>query len=91
MQVGFDFRYNTGYYANGFNPATGLFYNQYEKELGYYPYFDAFVNIKWKRARIFVKYEHINKGLNGNQYYTVIDHPMNPRMLRYGLSWRFWN
>lgn len=91
LQVGFDFRYNTGYYADAFNPATGLFYNQYEKELGYYPYFDVFANIKWKRVRMFFKYEHINHGLNGNQYYTVIDHPLNPRLFRFGLSWRFWN
>lgn len=91
LQVGFDFRYNTGYYADGFNPATGLFYNQYEKELGDYPYFDFFINVKLKRARMFFKYEHINQGLNGNQYYTVIDHPMNPRLFRFGLSWRFWN
>lgn len=91
VQIGADTRYNSAYLADGFMPATGLFYNQYEKKLGAYPYIDFFINLKLKRARIFFKMEHINKGLNGNQYYTTYAHPMNPRVFRFGLSWRFWN
>ncbi len=91
VQIGADTRYNSSYLADGFMPATGLFYNQYEKVLGSYPYIDFFVNVKLKRARMFFKMEHINKGLNGNQYYTTYAHPMNPRVFRFGLSWRFWN
>jgi hypothetical protein len=90
-QVGVDVRYNSSYLADGFMPATGLFYNQYEKTYGDYPYFDFFVNFKLKRARIFFKYEHVNKGFNSNQYYTVDKYPMNPRVIRFGLSWRFYN
>jgi len=91
VQVGFDLRYNSAYLIDGFMPATGLYYNQYQKEFGDYPYFDFFINMKLKRARIFLKMDHINKGLNGNQYYTVLNHPMNPRVFRFGLSWIFWN
>ena len=91
VQIGFDLRYNTSYYVDAFMPATGLYYNQEEREYGNYPYFDFFVNMKLKRARMFFKMDHINKGLNGNQYYTVLDHPMNPRVFRFGLSWRFYN
>ena len=91
VQIGFDVRYNSSYFIDGFMPATGLYYNQYEKKFGNYPYFDFFVNMKLKRARIFFKFDHVNKGLNGNQYYTVLNHPMNPRVFRFGLSWRFYN
>ena len=91
MQIGFDLRYNSAYLIDGFMPATGLYYNQYEKEYGDYPYFDFFINVKLKRARMFFKWDHINQGLSGNQYYTVLNHPMNPRGFRFGLSWRFWN
>ena len=91
MQIGFDLRYNSAYLIDGFMPATGLYYNQYEKEYGDYPYFDFFINVKLKRARLFFKWDHINQGLSGNQYYTVLNHPMNPRGFRFGLSWRFWN
>jgi len=91
VQIGFDLRYNSSYLADGFIPATGLYYNQYDKELGNYPYVDFFVNLKLKRARMFFKFDHVNKGFSGNQYYTVLYHPMNPRVFRFGLSWRFYN
>ena len=91
VQIGFDLRFTSSYYIDGFIPATGLYYNQYEKQYGNYPYVDFFVNAKLKRARLFIKLEHVNKGLSGNQYYTVYKHPMNPRVFRFGLSWRFYN
>lgn len=91
MQIGFDLRYNSAYYADAFMPSTGMFYNQSDKLLGDYPYVDFFINMKIKRARLFLKYEHVNKGFSGNQYYTVVGQPMNPRVFRFGLSWRFWN
>ncbi len=91
LQIGFDLRYNSSYYADGFMPATGLFYVQNEREMGSYPYFDLFINAKVKRVRIFFKLEHLNKGLNGNGYYTALHYPMNDRVFRFGLSWRFYN
>lgn len=91
VQVGFDLRYNTAYYIDGFMPATGLYYNQYQKKAGYYPYVDFFVNMKLKRALIFFKLDHFNNGFSGTNYYTVLNHPMNPRIFRFGLSWRFYN
>jgi hypothetical protein len=90
-QVGFDIRYNSSYLVDGFMPSTGLFYNQYEQQYGDYPYVDFFVNFKLKRARMFFKLEHANKGFNSNVYYTVNRYPMNSRVFRFGLSWRFWN
>ncbi len=91
LQIGFDLRYNSSYYADGFMPATGLFYLQSDKKMGNYPYFDVFINAKIKRVRMFFKLEHVNKGLNGNGYYTTLHYPMNDRVFRLGLSWRFYN
>ncbi len=91
VQLGFDLRLNTPYYAEGFIPATGLFYSQDEKKSKLYPYVDIFANIKVKRMRLFFKLEHVNQGLTGNHYYTALYHPMNPRVFRFGLSWRFYN
>jgi len=90
-QTGFDLRYHSVYLADGFMPATGLFYNQYSKMLGDYPYIDLFINLKLKRSLMFFKLEHINKGANGNQYYTTVGYPMNPRVFRFGISWRMYN
>lgn len=92
LQMGLDGRYNTKYYAFGYNPATAEFYNQREKEIGGYPMVDAFVNAKWKRMRILVKFQHLNDDLFGDRnYFTVLHYPQNKRILKLGFSWAFYD
>ncbi len=92
LQVGLDGRFNTSYYAPGYNPALSAFYNQREVSVGNYPYVDAFVTAKWKRMRIFLKYQHLNKGLFGNnEYFSVAGYPLNPGMFKIGISWGFYD
>ncbi len=92
LQIGLDGRYNTRYYAPGYNPALSVYYNQREEEVGNYPYMDAFVMAKWKRMRIFLKYQHVNKGLFGNgEYFSAARYPLNPGMFKIGISWGFYD
>ena len=92
MQIGVDGRFNTKYYAPSYKPALGTFYNQRDYELGEYPYLDVFVTAKWKRMRIFLKYQHANYDLFGNgQYFTVAGYPQNPAMFKFGISWGFYD
>ena len=92
LQIGLDGRYNTRYYAPGYNPALSVYYNQREEEVGNYPYLDAFVMAKWKRMRIFLKYQHVNKGLFGNgEYFSAARYPLNPGMFKIGISWGFYD
>lgn len=92
MQVGIDGRFNTKYYATGYNPALSVFYNQNEVEVGNYPYLDAFISAKWKRMRILLKYQHWNQGLFGNgRYFAVAKYPLNPGMFKLGISWAFYD
>ena len=92
LQIGVDGRYNTRYYAPGYNPALSVYYNQREEEVGNYPYLDAFVMAKWKRMRIFLKYQHVNKGLFGNgEYFSAARYPLNPGMFKIGISWGFYD
>ena len=92
MQIGVDGRFNTSYYAPGYNPALSTFYNQREWKMGNYPYLDAFVSAKWKRMRIFLKYQHLNKGLFGNdEYFQVAGYPLTPGMFKIGISWSFYD
>lgn len=92
MQIGVDGRYNTSYYAPSYNPALAAFYNQREVQVGNYPYLDAFVTAKWKRMRIFLKYQHVNMGLFGNgRYFTAAGYPLNPGMFKMGISWGFYD
>jgi hypothetical protein len=92
LQIGIDGRFNTSFYAPSYNPALAVFYNQREYEMGNYPYLDAFIAAKWKRMRIFLKYQHANYGLFGNgQYLTVAGYPQNPGMFKMGISWGFYD
>ncbi len=92
LQIGLDGRFNTRYNAPGYNPALSVFYNQREFEVGNYPYVDAFVMGKWKRMRIFLKYQHLNKGLFGNgEYFSAAGYPLNPGMFKIGISWGFYD
>lgn len=92
MQAGVDARYNTEYFALGYDPALGQFYNQREKKLGGYPYLDAFVNAKWKRMRILLKLQHFNENLFGERnYFQVLHHPQNRMMFKIGVSWSFYD
>ena len=92
LQVGIDGRYNTKYYAKGYNPATGQFYNQRDTEVGNYIYLDAFITAKWKRMRILLKLQHFNQNLWGRrEYFTVAHYPLNPRIFKIGISWTFYD
>lgn len=92
LQIGMDGRYNSSYYAPGYNPALSAFYNQREVEVGNYPYTDIFITGKWKRMRIFLKYQHFNRGLFGNgEYFAVAHYPLNPGMFKMGISWGFYD
>ena len=91
FQIGFDVRYNSSWYAPTYEPATGQFYIQREREVGDYVFIDAFVNLQLKRARAFFKMSHVNEGLWGNNYFHTIGYPANPRSFRFGVSWNFYD
>lgn len=92
MQIGFDWRYNTEYYAPKYLPATMQFVAQSERKVGNYHYIDPFVNFQLKRARIYVKYEHVNSlwGKKHNYFHTI-HYPANPGFFKFGLSWNFYD
>lgn len=93
MKVGIDGWYNTSFHAPAYNPATMMFYNQQEAEIGGYPYFNVFVTAKWKTVRIFVQYQHANENLyeNNKASFSVPYYPYNRALIKYGLSWYFDN
>jgi len=93
FQLGAEGIYNTAYMADNYYPATGFYYNQNITETGNYPYLNAFINIKLKRTRFFVAFEHANYGLKGmgNAYHHVPGYKMPVRTFRYGISWTFYD
>jgi len=91
LQIGASVYYSSEYYANAYMPAAGEFYLQNEQKLGNYPFIDLFLNAKIKSVRVFVKIDHINSGLMGNNYMLTPHYPYNDRMYKIGISWRFWD
>lgn len=90
-QIGMDVRFNTEYYADAYDPATGFFYLQNEKLLGSYPYMDAFANLKLKRTRVFFQFMNIGSQFLNKPYFTALNHPMNKMTFRLGVAWSFYN
>ncbi|MCG8582026.1 MAG: putative porin, partial [Bacteroidales bacterium] len=91
FQIGFDARYNSQYYAPMYMPASGQFVNQRSQKVGNYPFVDVFANLQLKRARIYVKFDHVNEGYPNEPYYTSYQYPGNPRSLKFGVSWNFYD
>lgn len=94
MQLGYDVRYFTSYYAYAYMPATGVFHLQQEEKLGNYPFFNAFVDFKLKRMHISVTGESLHSLLNGRlekKYFTVYRYPLNEARIKVGISWAFYD
>ena len=92
MQIGVDARYNTKWYAPGFNPVSGTFYNQREEQYGDTPYFDAFMNLQWKQACIFLKMENVGEGwpTKKHDYFSAHHYIHPPRIFKFGITWPFY-
>lgn len=90
-QFGVSASYRSNFYASAFNPVIGQFYNQNIVEYPGYPLVDVFANFKWKRAIVFVKYSHLNQGYPHNKYFSAYSYPLNPQVLKFGVSWIFYD
>lgn len=90
VQLGADMTYNTKYYAQAFDPALGMFYNQEKYKVGNNPYIDVFINLQWKRACIFVKCENVLQGKPNNEYYSTYRYIRPQRALKLGIWWPFY-
>jgi hypothetical protein len=91
--VGFDVRYNSEYANYLYSPATAQFYidERNPTNLASKPVIDVFFKANLKRANIFVKYDFVNQGLFQPGYYTVNRYPMQDALLKFGVSWNFYD
>jgi len=90
-QLGVEVNYFSSFYGRGYIPAISQFYVQQNEKIGNYPYVDIYLNFRIKRARIFIKMQHLNEGMNGVNYFTAINYPMQQRAFRFGISWSFYD
>ncbi|MDD3891328.1 MAG: hypothetical protein PHE03_03410, partial [Bacteroidales bacterium] len=90
-QLGFNVYYRTKFYADAYSPSIAQFYNQRVEKIGGYPLVDAFLNFKWKKALIYLKFEHVNQGFPNNEYFATYLYPYNPRIFKFGVLWTFYD
>ncbi len=92
MQIGANGTYTTEWYAPAYNPVLGVFHNQDERKYGNCPYIDAFINIQWKKASIFIKAVNVNMGWPNKSadYFTAAGYIASQRTIKVGITWPFW-
>ena len=92
MQIGLNGTFTTKWYAPAYNPVLGVFHNQNIEKYGNSPVVDAFVNVQWKRACIFVKVMNVNMGwpFEKADYFTAAGYIGTQRVLKLGISWPFY-
>jgi hypothetical protein len=90
-QAGLDFWYSSAYYADKYMPATREFYIQNEKKLSENISIDPFINVRIKRAKVFVKYQHSNYLLAKQRTYLSPLYPLQDAALKLGILWRFFD
>ena len=94
VEIGADLSYFTKYYAPDYAPAIGQFYLQNPNQrmkLGNYPMVNAYVNLHLKRTRIFVQMYNLIQKDGKDSYFYAPHYPLNPRILKIGLSWNFFD
>jgi len=89
--IGIDCRYNTSYYGPSYMPATGIFYNQKDVKIGDYPFVNLYGNFHLKRMRFFVMYSHASRLFAQPNYFSAPHYPINPAIVKAGISWNFYD
>lgn len=90
MQIGVNGIWNTQWYVPTYSPDLGQFYAQNREKIGSAPYFDAFVNIQWKRACIFVKFTNAFQDWPTSDYFSAYHYIKNTRGFKFGIVWPFY-
>ena len=95
MEVGANALFFTRYDAPGYCPAVGMYHLQNDacmQQVGGYPLLTGYVNCSLRGVRFYVMYYHANYGLmNNRDSFIVPGYPANPGMVKFGLSWTFYD
>ncbi len=89
IQTGLTLKYFSRYQLNGYDPVLAEFYVQNIQEFGNFPVVDFFFNARIRQTRIFLKLEHLNSLIEGNNNFSAPDYPYRDFIVRFGLVWNF--
>lgn len=95
MEVGANALYFSRYAAPDYCPAVGMYNvqsNKFIRQVGGYPLVTGYVNCNLRGVRFYIMYYHANDGLMSNtDSFIVPGYPANPGMVKFGLSWTFYD
>ena len=95
VQMGGNVHYWSKYYSPTYNPATQQFILQNESEkikVGNYPIIRGYLNCHLKQTRFFLEYYNAGASLiSPPEYFSIPHYPLNPTILKLGLSVHFIN
>ena len=92
IQMGVNAHYWTRYYSPTYEPATQQFRLQNDAKIGEYPLISGFLNCHLKQTRFFLQYYNLGAlFINPPEYFSIPHYPVNPPLLKLGLSVDFFN
>ena len=93
IQIGFDFRFHSNFYAKTYMPVNGQRYLQKDIKIGDYLFTDFFFNFRIKNSNVFFKIDHFHEGLiyKKRNYFIMPHHPMAGRSFKIGIKWKFFD
>ena len=94
LELGADVRYFTKYHAPDYSPVIGQFYLQNPNDkisIGGCPIVNVYANLHLKRTRFYVMMYNVNQTSGNSRYFLAPHYPVNPRMIKAGLSWNFFD
>jgi hypothetical protein len=90
--IGFDVRYNTSFANQAYSLNLSQFYNGPNVvEHSTFPIANVWAKATLKRTNLILRYDFIDDGMFSEGYYTVRRYPMQNGLLKFGLSWKFYN
>lgn len=88
FQAGIDIRYYTAFYANIFDPYTGLFHTQHTQKIGNYPELGLYANVRvLDGLKIYAEWNCWNSGLFGGDCSPMPGIARTHSRLDIGISW----
>ena len=94
VELGGDLRYFSQYDAPAYSPLIGQYATQAEGtsvKVGNYPVIDVYANFHLKNCRFYLSAAHVNYSKEGGNAFLAPHYPINPMVIRFGISWTFDN
>jgi len=90
MMIGFNLRWQSAFFGDGYDPITQQFYLQNDFEINAYSVVDAFFVMNAQKFTLFAKMQYINQKAESG-YFETPWYPGQGRVFDIGLRWLFFD